>query len=81
MKNSKKVTLYTNPNCPYCDAAKTLLDWNEIEYVEADATKLSKNSSKDTVLFKDEDMPKIFFDDELIGSYQQLVELIALGKL
>ena len=81
MKSPKKVSLYTNPNCPYCGATKMLLDWNAIEYVEIDATKLSKNSSKDPVIFEDENMPKIYFDDELIGSYQQLVELIAKGKL
>lgn len=81
MKNSKEVTIYTSPNCPYCDAAKSLLNWNEIDYVEIDVTKLPKHSSEETVLFENEDMPKIFINDELIGSYQQLVELIAQGKL
>ena len=81
MKSTKEITIYTNPNCHYCEAAKSLLDWNEIDYIEIDTTKLPERSSKDTVLFEGEDMPRIFIDDELIGSYQQLVELIAQGKL
>lgn len=81
MEKSKKIAIYTQPNCPYCDAAKSLLDWNEFNYTEIDVSKLSKHANKNTVLFQDEDLPQIFIDDEHIGSYQQLVEFIAQRKL
>ena len=81
MKNLKEVTIYTKSNCPYCDATRKLLDWNEIDYIEIDINKISKRNFKDTVLFEGEHLPKIFIDDELIGSYQQLVEYIAKEKL
>lgn len=81
MKRLSEVTLYTKPDCPYCGAAKSLLDWNGIDYVEIDIARLPKHSSKDSVLFENGNMPIIFIDDNHIGSYQQLVELIAQGKL
>jgi glutaredoxin 3 len=81
MKKLSEVTIYSKPNCPYCSAAKSLLDWNEIDYVEIDVSKLPKHSSKDSILFEDGNMPIIFIDDNHIGGYQHLVELIAQGKL
>ncbi|QMU61303.1 MAG: glutaredoxin [Gammaproteobacteria bacterium] len=75
-----QITIYTQPSCPYCDAAKTLLDWNEISYVEINVTSTTKHPHDTTELFKDSPLPKIFINDEHIGSYQQLVEFISQGK-
>ena len=75
------VTIYTKKDCPYCDAAKSLLSWAEIKFTEIDVKNNTNYTFKDKVLFEDEHLPKIFIDNELIGSYQQLVELIAEGKL
>jgi len=81
MKNTTDITIYTSPNCPYCDATKLLLDWNDINYMETDITKMRKGGDKNVDIFKDQSLPIIFVDDEYIGSYQQLVELITQEKL
>ena len=33
------ITLYSKPNCPYCDQAKAWLDKNEISYTVMDISK------------------------------------------
>jgi len=75
-----QITIYTQPNCPYCDAAKTLLNWNEISYVEIDVINTTKRPHNITELFKGSPLPQIFINDEHIGTYQQLVEFISQGK-
>lgn len=75
-----QITIYTQPNCPYCDAAKTLLDWNEISYVEIDVTDISKRPNNHAELFDNSPLPQVLINDEHIGSYQQLVEFISQGK-
>ena len=83
MLSNKKfeVIIYTKNNCPYCDATRTLLNLKEIDFEEIDIKNSRKNTFEDKVLFDDEHLPKIFVDDELIGGYQQLVDLIAKGKI
>ena len=76
-----QITIYTQPNCPYCDAAKTLLDWNGVSFVEIDITDTSKHLHEHEVLLKNSPLPQIFINDEHIGNYQQLVEYISQGKL
>ena len=73
------VTIYTEKDCPYCDAAISLLSWAEIKFKEINVKNNKNYTSKDKILFEDEHLPKIFINDELLGSYQQLVELIAEG--
>ena len=79
--NFKEVIVYTKLECPYCDATRSLLDWNDIEYTEVDITNMSKRTFKSNVLFQDEHVPKIFIDGKHIGSYQQLVDYIAKETL
>ena len=76
-----QVTIYSQPNCHYCNAAKTLLDWNGISYVEIDKSDILKHPHKHEVLLKNSPLPQIFINDEHIGNYQQLVEYISQGKL
>ena len=70
-------TIYTQPDCPYCDATRSLLDWNEISFNEVDITKISDNEIKSDSIFKDGTFPIIIIDGIHIGSYQQLVDYIA----
>ena len=74
------ITIYTKPDCPYCDATRSLLNWNEIDFTEVDITNLPKRTLNSDVLFQEEHVPKIFIDGKHIGSYQQLVEYIAKDK-
>ena len=74
------VKIYTKPECPYCDATRSLLDWNGIDFTEVDITNLSKRTLDCDILFQNEHVPKIFIDGKHIGSYQQLVDYIAKGQ-
>ena len=75
-----KVTLYTTEFCPYCVAAKRLLKQKKIPFKEIDVSEekdfdaLAKKTGWKTV-------PQIFFDEKLIGGYQELTQLDAKGKL
>lgn len=66
-------TLYTMDNCPYCRAAKDLLERKKLSYREirvpldddAQWDALEKRTGMKT-------MPQIFEDEKLIGGYDEL---------
>lgn len=75
-----KVTIYTTSSCPYCHAAKDLLKRRNIAFEEIDVSddedfkKLVARTGMKTV-------PQIFFDEKLVGGFQELAALNAAGKL
>lgn len=76
------VTVYSGPNCPYCDRAKMLLKKKNVAFedfnVRADAAKfdemLQRSNGKKTI-------PQIFINDQHIGGCDDLYALDATGKL
>jgi len=75
MKNSpnNKVTIYSKGYCPYCKAAKRILQAKGIEYVEIDVevnpekmTEMLSRSRRRTV-------PQIFYGEQHIGGHDDLV--------
>ena len=78
----KNVTIYTGPLCNFCDAAKRLLERNNVTYKEIDITKvdaamdemIAKTNGKKTI-------PQIFFDDQHIGGYDETRALEKENKL
>ena len=78
---NKKITIYTRNDCPYCAATRTLLSSKQIDFTDIDVKTVLTNRVKNIVLFEEEHLPKIFIDNQLIGGYQQLVELVAKGEL
>ena len=77
-----KIEVYTTPYCPYCVAAKKLLNKKNVEFTEFDV-------SGDSVL-RDEmivrangghTVPQIFINDKLIGGFDDMAEMNALGEL
>ena len=78
----KLVTIYTGPLCNFCDAAKRLLTRNNVEYKEINIATvdgamdemITKASGKRTI-------PKIFFDDQHIGGYDEVRALEKEDKL
>lgn len=72
--NDMKVVIYSKPTCPYCIKAKALLDSKGIKYKEINVTKspaiksemIRKSMGATTV-------PQIFFDNQHIGGYENLV--------
>lgn len=78
------VEIYTTPWCPYCHAAKRLLEDRGIPFEETDVSgdaalqaELGRRSGRRTV-------PQIFIDGEAIGGYAELRTLdeqVGLGAL
>ena len=70
------------PMCAFCDAAKRLLNRNNISYKEINITieeskmdeMLSKSNGKRTI-------PQIFFDNHHVGGYEELRALEKENKL
>ena len=78
----KNVTIYMGPMCAFCDAAKRLLNRNNISYKEINIAieegkmheMLSKSNGKRTI-------PQIFFDNHHVGGYEELRALEKENKL
>lgn len=70
----KKVTVYTTRYCPYCRMAKDLLKRKNIPFEEID---VSDDEQFDALIDRTgfKTVPQIFFDDELIGGYEELAKL------
>ena len=78
----KNVTVYMGPMCNFCDAAKRLLNRNNISYKEINIAieegkmheMLGKSNGKRTI-------PQIFFDNNHVGGYEELRVLEKENKL
>jgi glutaredoxin 3 len=81
-RNMSNVTIYSGPNCPYCDRAKMLLKKKGAAYeefnVRTDSAKfdemLARSNSRKTI-------PQIFINGQHIGGCDDLYALDAEGKL
>lgn len=77
-----QITIYSGPNCPYCQRAKMLLQKKNATFqdidVKADPAKrdemLQKTGGKQTI-------PQIFINGQHIGGCDDLYALDAAGKL
>jgi glutaredoxin 3 len=76
-----KVRIYTTNWCPYCNAAKALLDDKGVVYDEIDVTDpvlrmdmIQKAHGRRTV-------PQIFIGDHHVGGYDDLSALERRGQL
>ena len=70
-------TVYTKDNCGYCDAAKQLLTSKGIPFM---ALKLGQDITREELIAKiptARTMPQILKDDEPIGGYTELRQLLA----
>ncbi|MBU2866697.1 glutaredoxin 3 [Pacificibacter marinus] len=76
------VTLYTTPICPFCIAAKRLLDSKGVEYTNLDvmaqpelrAEMMQRANGRHTV-------PQIFIGETHVGGCDELHQLERAGKL
>ena len=78
----KNIIVYSGPMCGYCDAAKRLLERNNLEFTDIDVS--TKDGLRDEMTKKANGrrtIPQIFFNDEHVGGYQELRELEKNGKL
>ena len=74
--------MYSGPMCNFCEAAKRLLDRNQIKYEIIDIS--TESGLRDEMTAKSNGrrtIPQIFFDDYHVGGYQELRELEKNNKL
>lgn len=66
-------TVYTMDNCPYCKAAKALLERKDLKYHEI-RVPMSDDAQWDALEKRTgmKTMPQIFKDDQLVGGYTEL---------
>jgi len=78
----KNITVYMGPRCNFCDAAKRLLNRNNIPYKEINIAveegkreeMISKSNGRRTI-------PQIFFNEYHVGGYEELSALEKKGEL
>ena len=78
----KKIIMYSGPMCNFCEAAKKLLDRNNLKYDIIDIS--TKDSLREEMIKKSNGkrtIPQIFFDEKHIGGYVELRELERNKKL
>ena len=76
------IEMYTKPTCPYCHAAKRVLNNLDLEFVETDV--LFNADKRSEMLARSEGrttVPQIFIHGQGIGGFTDLAELIEAGKL
>jgi|TARA_B110000438_G_C15782212_1_gene636799 glutaredoxin 3 len=70
-----KVVIYTAGYCPYCDAAKDLLDSREIPYKEIHTSKNDGTWKEMEKLSGNNTVPQIFINSKAIGGFDDLTLL------
>ena len=78
----KNVTVYMCPMCNFCDAAKRLLNRNNIPYKEINIA--IEDGKRDEMLAKSNGkrtIPQIFFNEYHVGGYEELRALEKKGEL
>ena len=78
----KNVIVYMGPRCNFCDAAKRLLNRNNIPYKEINIA--IEEGKRDEMLKKSngrKTIPQIFFEDYHVGGYEELRALEKEKKL
>jgi glutaredoxin 3 len=78
----RPVEIYTTPICPYCHAAKRLLDRKGVTYREIDVSRDPSLRSAMTERAKGRrTVPQIFVGDTHVGGSDDLYALDQAGKL
>lgn len=66
--------IYTQDSCGFCVMAKKLLENHRQEYTEIPIDQ--DNDAKNYVKTFANTVPQIFFEDNLIGGYHELIEYL-----
>ena len=77
----KKVEIYTTQWCPYCQAAKALLEDKGVAYDEVDAEDPEVRSAMVERARGRRTVPQIFIGDTHVGGYDDMAALDRRGKL
>ena len=75
------VTLFSKPNCQYCDRAKAVLKRANVNYQEYDVTASQRNADASVYFSGVTTVPQIFIGDYHINGAEDLEKLETAGKL
>lgn len=76
-----EVTIYTKPFCPYCHAAKDLLDGKGISYTEIDISREPARRSEMIDRSGRMTVPQVFAGSRHLGGYDDIHALDGRGEL
>jgi glutaredoxin 3 len=76
-----KVEIYTTQWCPYCHAAKSLLDRTGVDYDEIDAQDRETRAAMIQRAHGRRTVPQIFVGDRHLGGYDEIAALERAGRL
>ncbi len=71
-----QITIVTSPGCPYCHAAKSLLQKQGMAYQEVDLLKNNEEGQQLMIQSGRRTVPQIFINDQAIGGYTELSQLL-----
>jgi len=77
----RKVEIYTTSWCPYCSAAKALLDDKGVGYEEFDADDSEVRAAMIQRAHGRRTVPQIFIGEVHVGGYDDMAALERGGKL
>jgi len=76
-----KIQIYTTLTCPYCYAAKSLLEKKGVDYHEINVGKPEVRSKMIERAKGRRSVPQIFIGDNHVGGFDDMVALDRAGKL
>jgi glutaredoxin 3 len=76
-----KVQIYSTDWCPYCNAAKSLLEDKGVPYEEIDVTEPALRIAMVERAHGRRTVPQIFIGDVHVGGYDELSRLERRGEL
>lgn len=75
-----KVEIYTTPTCPYCHAAKSLLDQKGVAYDEIDVLDQDARMQMTTRAQGRRTVPQIFVGEIHVGGYDDMAAMERQGS-
>lgn len=75
------VFIYSTKNCPFCVAAKALLESLRIQFVEIDLTNDIEKRLEISSKYNWRTVPMIIINDNFVGGFDELNNLYSEGKL
>lgn len=76
-----KVEIYTTPTCPYCHAAKSLLNDKGVQFEEITVLDPELRAAMTQRAHGRRTVPQIFVGETHVGGYDDLAALDRQGKL
>lgn len=76
-----KIEIYTTPTCPYCHAAKSLLQGKGADYTEITVLDPELRAAMTQRAHGRRTVPQIFIGDTHVGGYDDMAALERQGKL